>query len=273
MIEPAAKEQALARRPGLPRFGDRRLQWRRRQRVPGVHRQPHARRPRGRRHRRQPQLPGAPSRARHPDRQGLRSATRDHQDRELDNPEYRANPANRCYFCKHELYTHLSRIAADRHAVVVDGNNADDRGDYRPGPSGGARVRRPQSARRSEPHQGRDPRAVAPRRPADMGRAGVGMSVVAHSVSQRSDRREAADDRTRRAGGARAGLPRLPRAAPRRSGARRDRARRDAARARAGDRRRDRAGVEGAPVIATSRLDLQGYRLGSLNEGLFLRPM
>ncbi len=52
---------------------------------------------------------------------------------ELDRPEYRANPANRCYFCKHELYTHLSRIAADRHAVVMDGNNADDRGDYRPG--------------------------------------------------------------------------------------------------------------------------------------------
>jgi pyridinium-3,5-biscarboxylic acid mononucleotide sulfurtransferase len=52
---------------------------------------------------------------------------------ELERPEYRANPANRCYYCKHELYTHLSRIAAERHAVVVDGNNADDRGDYRPG--------------------------------------------------------------------------------------------------------------------------------------------
>src|SRR4051812_38881037 len=52
---------------------------------------------------------------------------------ELENPEYRANPANRCYFCKHELYTHLSRIASDRGAIVVDGNNADDRGDYRPG--------------------------------------------------------------------------------------------------------------------------------------------
>ena len=52
---------------------------------------------------------------------------------ELDNPEYRANPANRCYFCKHELYTHLAKIAADRQAVVVDGSNADDRGDYRPG--------------------------------------------------------------------------------------------------------------------------------------------
>jgi uncharacterized protein len=52
---------------------------------------------------------------------------------ELERPEYRANPANRCYFCKHELYTHLSGIASERGAVVVDGNNADDRGDYRPG--------------------------------------------------------------------------------------------------------------------------------------------
>src|SRR5437763_6735030 len=53
--------------------------------------------------------------------------------RELDRPEYRANPANRCYYCKHELYTHLSHLATARGAVVVDGNNADDRGDYRPG--------------------------------------------------------------------------------------------------------------------------------------------
>src|SRR5438093_4217271 len=51
----------------------------------------------------------------------------------LERPEYRANPANRCYYCKHELYTHLTRIAADRRAIVIDGNNADDRGDYRPG--------------------------------------------------------------------------------------------------------------------------------------------
>jgi pyridinium-3,5-biscarboxylic acid mononucleotide sulfurtransferase len=53
--------------------------------------------------------------------------------REMDRPEYRANPANRCYFCKHELYTHLTRIATARRAIVIDGNNADDRGDYRPG--------------------------------------------------------------------------------------------------------------------------------------------
>ena len=52
---------------------------------------------------------------------------------EVEQPQYRANPVNRCYYCKHELYTHLTRLAADRRAVVVDGNNADDRGDYRPG--------------------------------------------------------------------------------------------------------------------------------------------
>jgi len=53
---------------------------------------------------------------------------------ELDRPEYRANPTNRCYYCKHELYTALTGIAADRgFAVVADGSNADDRGDYRPG--------------------------------------------------------------------------------------------------------------------------------------------
>ena len=52
---------------------------------------------------------------------------------EIDRQEYRANPANRCYFCKHELYTQLSQIAAARDAIVIDGNNADDRGDYRPG--------------------------------------------------------------------------------------------------------------------------------------------
>jgi uncharacterized protein len=52
---------------------------------------------------------------------------------ELERADYRANPTNRCYFCKHELYTQLTRIAARHDAVVVDGNNADDRGDYRPG--------------------------------------------------------------------------------------------------------------------------------------------
>jgi pyridinium-3,5-biscarboxylic acid mononucleotide sulfurtransferase len=56
------------------------------------------------------------------------------QTHELARPEYRANAANRCYYCKHELYTHLTATARDRGvAAVADGSNADDRGDYRPG--------------------------------------------------------------------------------------------------------------------------------------------
>jgi uncharacterized protein len=53
---------------------------------------------------------------------------------EMDRAEYRANPANRCYYCKHELFTHLSAMARARGiAVIADGSNADDRADYRPG--------------------------------------------------------------------------------------------------------------------------------------------
>ncbi len=53
---------------------------------------------------------------------------------EMERPEYRANPVNRCYYCKHELYTSLSRLAAERgFSAVADGSNADDRGDSRPG--------------------------------------------------------------------------------------------------------------------------------------------
>jgi uncharacterized protein len=53
---------------------------------------------------------------------------------EMQRPEYRANPANRCYFCKDELYSHLATLAHGRgFAAVVDGSNADDRADYRPG--------------------------------------------------------------------------------------------------------------------------------------------
>jgi uncharacterized protein len=53
---------------------------------------------------------------------------------ELERPEYRANPVDRCYYCKHELYTALSALATNRgFTAIADGSNADDRGDYRPG--------------------------------------------------------------------------------------------------------------------------------------------
>lgn len=53
---------------------------------------------------------------------------------EMDRPEYRANEPDRCYHCKQELFTRLGALARERGiAVVADGANADDRGDYRPG--------------------------------------------------------------------------------------------------------------------------------------------
>lgn len=54
--------------------------------------------------------------------------------REFENPSYLSNPGNRCYFCKHELFTHLAPLArAERFAVVAYGENASDVGDFRPG--------------------------------------------------------------------------------------------------------------------------------------------
>jgi uncharacterized protein len=54
--------------------------------------------------------------------------------REFENPDYLANPNNRCYFCKHELFEQLTPIArAEGFAVIAYGENASDVGDFRPG--------------------------------------------------------------------------------------------------------------------------------------------
>lgn len=53
---------------------------------------------------------------------------------ELENPAYRVNDANRCYYCKDELFTLLDALAAERGiAAVAYGVNADDTSDFRPG--------------------------------------------------------------------------------------------------------------------------------------------
>jgi uncharacterized protein len=53
---------------------------------------------------------------------------------ELDDPRYAANPSDRCYFCKSELWGRLVPVARARgFRTVADGTNADDRGDWRPG--------------------------------------------------------------------------------------------------------------------------------------------
>lgn len=54
--------------------------------------------------------------------------------KEFENAGYLANPTNRCYFCKHELFTELEPLArAENFAVIAYGENASDVGDFRPG--------------------------------------------------------------------------------------------------------------------------------------------
>ena len=154
MSEPAAKGTGPLRRPGIPRFGGRRLQRRRRQRVSRVHRQPDTRRPRRRRHRRQPKLSGAPSRA---SRSGSRrisaSTTRSSRRASSSNPEYRANPVQPLLLLQaralHAPLAHRDRAARGRRRRQQRGRP----GRLPPGTPGGPRVRRPQPARRSRPRR------------------------------------------------------------------------------------------------------------------------
>ncbi len=55
--------------------------------------------------------------------------------REMENPNFVSNPVNRCFYCKDGLYEHLGKMAEDNEwrAVICDGANVDDQGDYRPG--------------------------------------------------------------------------------------------------------------------------------------------
>ncbi len=71
---------------------------------------------------------------------------REVETRELDDPRYLANSVDRCYFCKAELWTRLGAVArAEGFDSVIDGTNADDGKEHRPGLVAGAewRVRSP----------------------------------------------------------------------------------------------------------------------------------
>lgn len=53
---------------------------------------------------------------------------------ELDIPGYKCNPSNRCYYCKHELFTKIKKVAEENNVkYIFDGSNADDMNDFRPG--------------------------------------------------------------------------------------------------------------------------------------------
>lgn len=192
---------------------------------------------------------------------------------ELQRPEYRANPANRCYFCKDELFTHLTRLARERgFACVADGNNADDRGDHRPG-------------RQAAREHG----VISPLDEADLTKDDIralareaGMSTWDEPASACLSSRipygsEVTDEKLRQIERAEEAVRalgfRIFRVRHHDALARLEIARAEMARALdpeiAG---RLVAGVKAAGYQFVS-LDLQGYRLGSLNEALRLRPV
>ncbi|MCC7240668.1 MAG: ATP-dependent sacrificial sulfur transferase LarE, partial [Acidobacteria bacterium] len=190
---------------------------------------------------------------------------------ELARPEYRANPANRCYFCKDELFVHLAAMARARGvAFVADGNNADDRGDYRPG-------------RQAAREHG----VVSPLDEADLGKDDVrelarraGMSTWDEPASACLSSRipygtEVTDDKLRQIERAEAAVRalgfRIFRVRHHEATARLEIARDEMARAlEPAVNERLLRELKGLGYQYVS-LDLQGYRVGSLNEALPLR--
>ena len=192
---------------------------------------------------------------------------------ELQRPEYRANPSNRCYFCKDELFTHLAALARRRGiAHVVDGNNADDRGDYRPGR---------QAAREHGVLSPLDEADLTKDEIRELARE-AGMSSWNEPASACLSSRipygtEVTDEKLRQIEDAEAAVRALGfhvfRVRHHDALARLEIARSEMARALEPEiAARLVAGVKAAGYQFVS-LDLQGYRLGSLNEALRLRPV
>lgn len=192
---------------------------------------------------------------------------------ELERPEYRANPANRCYYCKDELYGRLAAIARERGmAVVVDGNNVDDRGDYRPGR---------QAAREHGVKSPLDEAGLTKDDIRELARAAGLASWDEPAAACLSSRipygNEVTDERLRQIERAESVLRNL--------GFRVFRVRHhdDTARLEIAKAEMPRAldPDVNAQLVASLKalgyqyvsLDLQGYRLGSLNEALRLRPV
>lgn len=186
--------------------------------------------------------------------------------REIDDPRYAANPSNRCYYCKTELWGRLQAVAAERGlAVVVDGANADDVGDHRPGARAGAEhdVRSPlleagltKAELREWSRELGLPTWDQPAAPCLASRIPYGLSVTPERLRQieageRALRGLGLRDFRVRHHGDLARLEVHPDELERAVGAR------DAVRA-----------ALRAAGFASAVLDLDGYRRGSLNEGL-----
>lgn len=185
---------------------------------------------------------------------------------ELSDPQYAANPVNRCYHCKSELWTRLSVVARSRGLkTVVDGANADDASDHRPGAAAAREmgVRSPlQEAGLTKAEIRTLSRAVGlptwdqPASPCLASRLPYGLEVTEERLRQV----EQAESVLRRQG--------LREFRVRHHG--------DAARVEAAGEELDRA-VEVVVAVGeqiralgfhTVLVDVEGYRRGALNEGL-----
>lgn len=192
---------------------------------------------------------------------------------EMSRPEYRANAANRCYFCKDELYHHLTALARARgFAHVIDGNNADDRGDYRPG-------------RQAAREHG----VLSPLDEAGLGKDDIralareaGMRTWDEPASACLSSRlpygtEVTDERLRQVERAETAVRalgfRVFRVRHHDDVARLEVARSEMARMLDSDVNRQVVDGIKAAGYRYVALDLQGYRLGSLNDALTLRPI
>ena len=201
---------------------------------------------------------------------------------ELERPEYRANPVDRCYHCKHELYTTLSAIARERGiAAIADGTNADDRGDYRPG----RRAAHEYGVRSPLDEAGltkADIRALSQRaglptwdEPAS---ACLSSRIPYHSevTSEKLRMIERAEDALRRHGFRVCRVRHHDLAAaggPAQALARLELGRDELARALDPDLREAIVDAVRAAGYAHVTIDLRGYRSGSLNDGVVLRPI
>ena len=185
---------------------------------------------------------------------------------EVSDPRYAANPSNRCYFCKTELWGRLGEVARARGlAVVLDGSNADDVGDHRPGALAAAEhgVRSPLLEAGLTKDEIREwsrelglPTWNQPAAPCLASRLPYGLAVTPERLRQ-VERAESGlralgfrDFRVRHHGD----VARLEVAAPERG--------------RVGPLRSEVARVVRDAGFARVLLDVQGYRRGALNEGL-----
>ncbi|MET0399752.1 MAG: ATP-dependent sacrificial sulfur transferase LarE [Longimicrobiaceae bacterium] len=185
---------------------------------------------------------------------------------EVSDPRYAANPSNRCYFCKTELWGKLGEVARGRGLrVVLDGSNADDVGDHRPGAMAASEngVRSPLLEAGLTKDEIREwsrelglPTWDQPAAPCLASRLPYGLAVTPGRLRQ-VERAESGlralgfrDFRVRHHGD----VARLEVAA--------------AERARVAPLRAEVARVVREAGFARALLDVQGYRRGALNEGL-----